>query len=98
MVLGMNFGAVVVAALATFLLGGPWYSDLLFKKAWMRAAGRSSETPPEGAKHPAFVFGGSFLFALAGATVFGLWLGPNPPLDFAVTRGLMAGGMVACAF
>jgi hypothetical protein len=38
----MNFGslnylAVLVAAISTFVLGGLWYSPLLFGKAWMRA-------------------------------------------------------------
>lgn len=38
----INDLAVVVAAVSSFLLGGPWYSDALFKKAWMRAAGFSA--------------------------------------------------------
>ena len=31
--------AVVVAAIACFLLGGLWYSPALFGKAWQREAG-----------------------------------------------------------
>src|SRR5262245_52781870 len=32
----INFIAVLVSALSTFVLGGLWYSPLLFGKAWMR--------------------------------------------------------------
>ena len=31
-----NIAAVVVAALSTFVIGGLWYSPLLFGRAWMR--------------------------------------------------------------
>ena|SRR2546421_7121528 len=97
--MGINYLAVIAAALVSFLLGGPWYSEAVFKKAWMRAAGRAGETPQPGQKHPAQVFGISFVFALIAALVLALWLGPNPPLGFAVGRGLMAGaGLVATSF
>ncbi len=33
----INYFAVLAAALSTFILGGLWYSPLLFGKAWMRA-------------------------------------------------------------
>lgn len=35
----INFLAIVVAALSTFLVGGLWYSPLLFAKVWMRENG-----------------------------------------------------------
>ena len=98
----INILAVIAAALASFLLGGPWYSDALFKKAWMRAAGRDAAALEPGSKqqkHPAYVFGVSFVFALIAAFVFALWLGPNPPLGYALGRGLLAGaGLVATSF
>ncbi len=31
----LNWLAIVVAALSTFLIGGLWYSPLLFGKQWM---------------------------------------------------------------
>ena len=55
--------------LASFLLGGPWYSDALFKKAWMREAGRDAAALEPGSKtqkHPAYVFGISFVFEQEG--------------------------------
>ena len=91
--MSINYLAVIVAAVSSFLLGGPWYSDALFKKAWMRAAGYSGDTMPDKTqKHPAYVFGISFVFALIAAFVFAIWIGPNPPLGYALGRGLMAGG------
>ena len=35
----INHFAVVAAAIATFVIGGLWYSPLLFHKAWMDANG-----------------------------------------------------------
>ena len=92
--MSINVLAVIAAALCSFLVGGPWYSDALFKKMWMRAAGVNAAALEPGSKqqkHPAYVFGVSFVFAL--------WLGPNPPLGYAVGRGLLAGaGLVATSF
>ncbi len=39
----VNYLAVVVAALATMLIGALWYSPLLFGKVWMTAHGYSQE-------------------------------------------------------
>ena len=33
----INYFAVLAAAVSTFVLGGLWYSPMLFGKAWMRA-------------------------------------------------------------
>lgn len=52
-----------------------------------------------GQKHPAQVFGISFVFALIAAAVFAVIVGPKPPLDFALGCGLMVGGgFVAASF
>ena len=37
--LGMNFGAIVVSAIVAFMLGGLWYSPILFAKPWTLAHG-----------------------------------------------------------
>ena len=31
-----NYPAILVAALVSFVVGGAWYSPLLFAKAWMK--------------------------------------------------------------
>ena len=39
----INYFAVAAGALATFVVGGLWYSPVLFGKAWQRETGLSDE-------------------------------------------------------
>jgi hypothetical protein len=48
----VNYLAVLVAALAVFVLGWLWYSPLLFYKPWMRARGMDPAAAMAGAKMP----------------------------------------------
>lgn len=90
----MNLFAIVLAAVSSFVLGGLWYSPLLFGRAWNRENG--GEVP---AGHPAKVFGVSFVFSLVAAAAFAWWLGPAPALDAALKAGAVAGiGFVAASF
>ena len=92
----VNWLAVVAAALASFVLGGIWYSAL-FAKAWQAAAGVSDEQMRTGNK--ALTFSGAFVLSLIQAAVFALFLGPNPGLMFATGAGFAAGlCWVAAAF
>ena len=54
----INWIAVLVAAVACFLLGGLWYSPALFGRIWNAENGG----PPQSG-HPAKVFGISFWFS-----------------------------------
>lgn len=83
----INPAAVAVAALSSFLLGGLWYSKILFGNIWVREAGYDEA----GGHHPLRVFGMGFIFSLLGAYVFARYLGPAPVLQDAVLRGLMVG-------
>jgi hypothetical protein len=40
--LGINYWAVLVAAVVAFVMGGLWYSPLLFGKAWSKLRGIDS--------------------------------------------------------
>ena len=92
----LNWLAIIVAALGSFLLGGPWYSKPLFGAMWNREAGQSK---PAGSGHPARVFGLSFVFSLIAATAFAWLLGPNPQLMRALCMGLVVGAcFVATSF
>ncbi|MBF5041627.1 DUF1761 domain-containing protein [Aggregicoccus sp. 17bor-14] len=86
---GINLWAVLLAAVSSFFLGGLWYSKLMFLGPWSRAAGPLPHQTEQ--KHPARVFGVSFLFALLAAVAFAFWLGPQPPLGAALRQGLIAG-------
>jgi len=92
----VNYLAVVAAAVSAFVLGGLWYSPLLFARPWMRLSGQSEETLKSGS--PAMVFGGAFLLSLIAAFVFAMFLGPRPGVQFATSAGLAAGlGWVAAS-
>jgi len=90
----MNIYAVLSAAVSSFLLGGLWYSPLLFGRAWNRENG--GEVP---SGHPGKVFGISFVFSLLAALAFAWLLGPQPELRKALLCGGVAGlGLVATSF
>ncbi len=85
----INWLAVLVAAVSAFLLGGLWYSKLLFLNPWQRHSGA-----PVQAGHPAKVFGTSFFFAFVAAAAFAALLGYQPT----AMKGLIYGAVVGFAF
>ncbi len=85
---GINWLAVLAAALSAFLLGGLWYGPL-FRRAWCRENGIDPDAPPSG--HPAKVFGTAFGAALVAAAAFAVLLRPEPPLPVALLAGFVAG-------
>jgi hypothetical protein len=93
----VNVWVVLAAAVSAFLLGGLWYSPIMFLKAWSIENG-TGYPPPKGG-HPAKVFGTAFVFSLISAYVFVRWLGPHPELQHAVTQGVLVGfAFVAASF
>jgi hypothetical protein len=92
----VNIIAVLVAALSSFMLGGLWYSKILFGPTWQREAG-DTRKPGEG--HPAKIFGLSFLFALVAAFAYALLVPPAESASEALVQGLLVGaGVVAASF
>jgi hypothetical protein len=85
----VNYLAVIAAAVATFLLGGLWYSPVLFGKAWQREAGVTDEQMKNA--NMAKIFGLAFVLSLIAAWVFALFLGPRPPLPLGLGAGFAAG-------
>lgn len=86
----INYLAVIVAALSTFLLGGLWYSPLLFGKAWMRANNFSEENLQSFSK--ARMFGWSFVFSLVMAVNLAMFLGgPGTNVTWGMAAGALAG-------
>src|SRR2546422_10386815 len=101
----VNILAVIVAAVATLILGAVWYSPVLFAKAWIQAHGYTPEKLEEMKKRGvtrAYAVSGlcylvmAYVLALLAsytqATSFaqGLWLGFILWLGFAATIGLTA--------
>ena len=85
----VNLIAVLLCAVASLVLGGIWYSPMLFANAWQRAAGLSDEQAKSG--NMAMIFGGAFVLSLIAAYVFGMFLGNSMPLAGAVGAGFSAG-------
>jgi hypothetical protein len=75
----LNYWAILVAALSTFLIGGLWYSPALFGNVWMRENGFTEE----GMKNSNMVkiFGLAFVLGLIAAVNLAMFLGDGPEVD-----------------
>lgn len=94
MELSVNWLAVLLAALSSFVIGGLWYS-LLFAKPWQRAAGVTDEQLKSGSLR---IFAGSFLIAIVMAASLAAFIGTGGAV-FALLAGLAAAiTWVAAAF
>lgn len=91
----INWLAVFAAALSAFVIGGLWYSPVLFGKIWMQANGFTVEQVAGFNKARAFV--GSFIFALVMSANLAAFLAdPKTTITWGMTAGLLAGlGWVA---
>ena len=90
---GINYLAVLVAAVAGFFVGWPWY--MVFGKVWARALGKDPDNPPKPAPRPFIILGIAKLvmaFVLAG--VIG-HLGKN---QVTLSNGLISGLFVWTGF
>lgn len=100
----VNVLAVLLASLATFALGGLWYSPALFARLWAREAGLLAqyEAMRRGervGKHPARTFAAAFVFSVAGALALALLLGRDAGVATGVRVGALAGlGVAGTAF
>ena len=81
--------AVLVATVASFILGGLWYSSVLFGKIWMREAGLSEET--RCGRPAAKLLATTFMLALASTVLLAFILGPKPGMVHGAIAGLMIG-------
>ena len=81
--------AVLVAALATFVLGGLWYSPFMLGKPWMVENGFNEDTMGE-ANMP-MVFATAFALFLLAAISLAMFLGPDANLAMGVGIGLIVG-------
>jgi hypothetical protein len=85
----VNLIAVLLCAVSSLVLGGIWYSPMLFAKPWQRAAGLSDDQAKSG--NMALIFGGAFVLSLIAAYVFAMFLGRNFGLGPAIGAGASAG-------
>jgi hypothetical protein len=85
----LNVWAVLAAGLSSIVLGGLWYSPVLFARLWMLESGVSEDQAT--AANPARTLGTAFVLAVIGSAVFALFLGPAPAPGFATAAGFAAG-------
>ena len=94
MAVSVNWLAIALAALSSFVIGGLWYS-LLFAKPWQRAAGVTDEQLKTGA---ARVFLGALILAIVMAVSLAAFIGSNG-FGFGLFAGFATGAtFVAAAF
>jgi hypothetical protein len=90
----LNYLAILVASLSTFLIGGLWYSPAVFGKSWMRENGFTEE----GMKNSNMlkIFGLAFVLAVVSAINLAMFLGPESNPAMGALWGFAAGfGWVA---
>jgi hypothetical protein len=88
--LQINYLAVLAASVSAFVIGGLWYSPLLFYRAWLAANGFSEADVQKGS--PARIYGGAFVLTLVMATNLAAFLGrPDTTLSWGATAGALTG-------
>lgn len=84
----LNWLAVIVAAVSTFVIGGIWYSPLLFQKAWMSSNNFTEESLSEGRK-PGLIFGLSFVMSIIMSFNLAMFIGQESDMAFAISAATL---------
>ncbi|HEX4006485.1 MAG TPA: DUF1761 domain-containing protein [Acidobacteriaceae bacterium] len=85
----VNYLAVLAATVASFALGGLWYSPVLFANAWVKEVKLDVAAAKKG--NMALMYGGVFVIALVESLIFAMFLGPHPGLKLGLGAGFAAG-------
>lgn len=102
----VNWLAVLVAGISSFVTGGIWYSPNLFGKAWMKENDLSEEQIKRGNKGK--IFGWTLVFSLLMAANLGMFLADTPgdcpagcgqttDVSWGAIAGFLAGIWTFCA-
>lgn len=102
----INWWAVLVAGISSFVTGGIWYSPGLFGKAWMKDNHFTEEQIKQGNKGK--IFGFTLIFSLLMAVNLGMFLADGPAdcpaacvqhtdVSWGATAGFLAGIWTFCA-
>lgn len=85
----LNWLAIVVAAVSAFILGGLWYSPVLFAKRWMKETGITEESTKN--TNMGKLFGLAFILALIASFFLAMFIGADAGAGFGSLAGFMAG-------
>lgn len=88
----INWLAVLVATLSSFLIGAVWYSPLMFARPWQRALGLSDEDLRSGNVGKLFLT--AFVAMFVAAIGFSIALGDQNGWRFGLHWGLIIGLLV----
>ncbi len=96
---GVNWLAVLAASVAAFMLGGLWFSPVMFAKKWVEALGKSPEEMGMPGQSMALSFVMTCIMALALAMIITrlpqMTLGGAIRFGLAVGAGIVATGMAS---
>jgi hypothetical protein len=84
----LNWLAVIVAAVAGFIIGGLWYGPL-FGQAWMSASGVTKESARS--RNMAFTFGLTYVLNVVAALSLAMFIGPKADWSFGLIAGVLTG-------
>jgi hypothetical protein len=85
----LNWLAIIMAAVSAFILGGLWYSPLLFAKRWMKETGITEESTKNNNMLKTFSL--AFILALIASFFLALFIGAKAGVLFGAMAGFMAG-------
>ena len=94
----LNWLAIIIAAISTFLIGGFWYSPLLLGKQWQKENNFSNEDTKKG--NMPKIFGLTFLFSFIMAFNLAMFLNDSKTTaSWGAIAGFFAGfGWAAMSF
>ncbi|MDF2690229.1 MAG: hypothetical protein K0S29_84 [Gammaproteobacteria bacterium] len=84
----INIWAVIASTVAAFILGGLWYSPILFGNLWKKESGIAPELKKS---HSAKTFAMFFIMAFLAAFAFALLMGPTLNWKEGLKLGLVIG-------
>jgi hypothetical protein len=85
----LNWLAIIVAAVSAFILGGLWYSPLMFAKRWMKETGITEESTKN--TNMIKLFSLAFILSLVASFFLAMFIGANAGAGFGAIAGFMAG-------
>jgi len=94
----INYLAVLAAALSAFVLGGLWYSPVLFAKKWMAYNGIECAEGEKPKGNMGVIFGGAFLLSVVAAYLFALIVMFDDWKGGAIAGALTGFGFAATSF
>ena len=85
----LNWFAIIMAAVSAFVLGGLWYSPLMFSKRWMKETGITEETTKNANMLKIFSF--AFILAFIASFFLAMFIGSKAGAFHGSLAGFMAG-------